>query len=440
MATMSLELSRTIGEHGGATEDEAEQDRSIQTLPPTDQGPKAWRFLFGCFMIEAVLWGIPVNYGVFQNYYSRQPEFQDNTNIALIGTLATSIQFLGAPFATPLVKKYHAWQRHMVWTGCALCVISLLAASFCTSIAGLAVTQGALYGTGFLIMYFPILCMMNEWFVRRRGLAYGILYAGGGLSGVGLPFLMEWLLARFGYKITLRALAVGVFLLIAPIQPLLKGRLPPSHSGAIRAVDLSFLAQSHFWVLALSNLCQGFAYYMPGLYLPTYASALGYSSRTGALILAASNLASTLGQVSFGYLTDRVDNVHILVFVSTTISAVVSFTLWGMAHSLTLLIVFAIAYGWFAGAYPVYWPRFGSLISEDPQPVYSMMSFGKGVGNVVAGPISATLLTRPLTSGYGMGRFQPLIVFVGSLMGVASLVIVGWPLRRFTPVRRRFTS
>lgn len=58
MATMSLELSRTIGEHGGATEDEAEQDRSIQTLPPTDQGPKAWRFLFGCFMIEAVLWGL----------------------------------------------------------------------------------------------------------------------------------------------------------------------------------------------------------------------------------------------------------------------------------------------------------------------------------------------------------------------------------------------
>lgn len=370
-----------------------------------------------------------MTFGVFQNFYSRQPEFENSPNIAIIGTLGTSIQFLGAPFATPLVKKYHAWQRHMIWFGSALCMVSLVGASFCKSVAGLAATQGALYATGFLILYYPLLSMMNEWFVRRRGLAYGILFAGGGFSGVGLPFLLEFLLARLGYKITLRGVAVAEFILVAPILPLLKGRLPPSQSSAARPVDFSFLTQPHFWVLTFSNLCQGLAYYMPALYLPTFAAALGYSSTVGAMILAANNVASVLGQLSFGYLTDRVDNVHFLVFASTAMSAVAAFALWGFAHSLELLVLFSITFGWFAGAYVVYWPKFGSMLSEDPQPIYGLLSFGKGLGNVVTGSISASLLTRPVSSGYGIGRFEPLIIFVGSLMAASSLGIVGWPMR-----------
>lgn len=286
-----------------------------------------------------------------------------------------------------------------------------------------------MYGAGFLMLYFPILCMLNEWFVRRRGFAYGVLYAGGGFSGVGLPFLLEWLLSRFGYRTTLRAVAVAQFILVAPTLPLLKGRLPPSHSSARRAVDLTFLTNAQFWILMASNLCQGFAFYVPALYLPSFASTLGYPGTIGAMILAVNNMASILGQVSFGYLTDRFDNIHLLVFVSTSISAIAAFTLWGLAHSLELLVLFATAFGWFAGAYIVFWPRFGTMLSEDPQPVYSLMAFGKGVGNVVTGPISASLLTRTVTSGYGLGRFESLIIFVGSLMAASSLGIVGWPLR-----------
>jgi hypothetical protein len=47
--------------------------------------------------------------------------------------------------------------------------------SFATQLWHLIVTQGLLYGLGFLCIYYPMLSMLNEWFHKRRGTAYGIM-------------------------------------------------------------------------------------------------------------------------------------------------------------------------------------------------------------------------------------------------------------------------
>lgn len=374
--------------------------------------------------------GFPVTFGVFQKYYTSHPQFEGNSNVAIIGTVSTSIYFIGAPIATPIVARFHRYQRLMCITGWAICVVSLIAASFCDSVNGLIGTQGVLYGFGFTMIYFPVLRMINEWFVARRGLAYGVLFGGGGLSGAGLPFLLELLLSKYGYRTTLRAVAVAMFVLVAPFLHLLKGRVPPASHGAIRAVDFSFLRQPLFWCFALSNLFQGFAYYIPSLYLPSYAASIGLSGTMGALLLAAHNVATGFGMFGFGWLSDRTSNVLLLVFASSFMASVASFVIWGFANSLAVLIVFALVFGLFAGAFPVFWAKFGAVLSDDPQPVYSMMAFGKGIGNLATGPITAGLLTRPVSSGYGMGRYESLILFLGSFMLCSSLGILGWPLKK----------
>ncbi|KAH8667008.1 monocarboxylate transporter [Xylariales sp. PMI_506] len=406
----------------------------IQSLPPTDSGADAWKFLFGSFMIEAVLWGFQLTFGVFQDYYTQLPEFEGNSNIAIIGTVSTSINFLGAPFVTHLVKRYQRWQRHMVVLGTSMCIISLVTASFMDTVPALIATQGVLYGLGFAILYSPVLRMLDEWFVRRRGLAYGILFAGGGFSGAGLPFALQALLTRYGYRVTLRAFAIAQFALVAPVLPLIKSRLPPSSHSALRRIDIGFLSQPLFYCFALSNLFQGLGYYIPSLYLPSYASAIGLSSTMGASILAINNVSTVVGQVAFGFISDRTQNVLLLVCASSLVSSIATLTLWGFASSATLLIVFALIFGLFGGAFVVLWNKFGTYLSEDPQPVYSLMSFGKGIGSMVVGPISARLLDAQITSGYGMGRFKLLIIFLGATMFCSSLGILGWPLKQ--PMRR----
>jgi len=352
--------------------------------------------------------------------------------------VATSIIFLGTPFATPLVKRFHAWQQYMVIAGSAICVISLIWASFANSIAELIASQGALYGTGVLILYAPLVSMLNEWFVERRGLAYGVVCAGGGFSGVGLPFLMEWLLATYGYRTALRVMAITQVILLAPILPLLKGRLLPGGYEKVN-MDLDFLRNPQFWVLTLSNLLLGFAVYIPSIYLPTFATLIGLSSRTGALLLAALNISSTLGQVAFGHLSDRFNNIFILVFVTTFVSAVASFCIWGFAQSLAPLLTYAIIFGFFGGAYVVFWPKF-ALLSKDPLLLYGFMAFGKGIGNIVTGPITARLLALPGSSEYGLGTYKNVIIYTGTLLLASSIGIIGWPMKTIAIRRARNES
>lgn len=369
-------------------------------------------------------------FGVFQEHYSRQPEFKDSPNIAAIGTISSSIYFLGAPFATRLVTRYQRWQYHMVLGGTTTCILALLGASFARSVNVLIATQGVLYGTGFLFLYTPLLSMLNEWFVQRRGFAYAVVFAGGGVSGVGLPFLFEWLLGRWGFRGALRIFVVVQLILVVPVLPLLRGRLPVSTRATVRPVDLTFLKNPVFWILTVSNLSQSLAYYIPPLYLPTFAAAMGLSGPIGALVLAAYNLATVAGQLGFGYLSDRVNDIFILVVITGLVSSVAAFTLWGLAHSLAPLILFTIIYGLFAGAYVVFWQRFGSMLSDDPQPVYSLMAFGKGVGNIVIAPISQSLLNKPLFSNYGLGKFGSLIIYLGSLMFFSSIGGMAWLTKR----------
>jgi MFS family permease len=158
----------------------------------------------------------------------------------------------------------------MIWGGWIACIASLIAASFATKVWHLIVTQGIAYGVGFLVLYYALLSMLNEWFVQRRGLAYGVLFAAAGISGTGLPFLIQVLLQRYGFAATLRSYAVALLVLIGPTLPFCRGR--HSYSAAdrpSRTVEWTILKNPIFWAFSFSNLFQGLAFYLPGIYLPS---------------------------------------------------------------------------------------------------------------------------------------------------------------------------
>ena len=183
--------------------------------------------------------------------------------------------------------------------------MSLIAGSFATRIETLILTQGVLYGIGELVLYYPVISMLNEWFVQKRWLAYGILCCATGVTGIAMPFIIELLLKNYGYSITLRAISIGLVVLTGPMLPLLKGRLPASQQSAAQKTDRSFLRKPLFFLYTTSNLCQAIGYFFPSLYLPSYASSLGLSPATGALLLALFSMAQVGGQLTFGFLSDN---------------------------------------------------------------------------------------------------------------------------------------
>ena len=76
-------------------------------------------------------------------------------------------------------------------------------------------------------MYFPIISMLNEWLVARHVLAFGIITAATGVSGVALPFILATQLDSYGYPTTLSAFAVTLVVLTGLVLPMLKADFLP---------------------------------------------------------------------------------------------------------------------------------------------------------------------------------------------------------------------
>ncbi|TRX96386.1 hypothetical protein FHL15_002658 [Xylaria flabelliformis] len=405
------------------SQDDAERQSTCleQELAPVDGGPAAWRLLFAAFVFEAFLWGFPLSFGVFQEYYSTIPEFAGNRYITVVGTTASGFGYLGAPYVQNGTLTYLSGS---------ICIAGLVLGSFASTLETLILTQGVAYGVGFLIFYYPILGMVNEYWIARRGMAYGLMCGASGFSGSVIPFVLQALLERYGYRTTLRAVAVGLTLLTGPFIPLLKGRLPPSERTSVPKINWTFLRSSLFWTYSVSNILQGLGYFFPSLYLPSYASSLKLGGKSGALLVAVMSASQVGGQFTFGLLSDRKVPLSILACLSPMIAAITSLTLWRLAESLPVLIVYAIVYGFFAAGFTAIWARMSTAITEDVTSgpfVFCLLNFGKGIGNVLAGPIGGSLVSVSKSTGTSSSTssssYQWVILFTGVSMFASAFTV-----------------
>ena len=242
------------------------------------------------------------------------------------------------------------------------------------------------------------------------------------VSGVCIPFVMNWGLNRYSSSTMLRAWAVVLVILAGPLLFYIKPRIPVSPTAHRRPLSFKFLKTSTFWVLQIGNTLEGLGFFMPNIYLPSYARTLGLSSVAGTVTVSLFNTMSVFGQVILGTLTDRL-HVTTVILISTIGATLSVFLLWGLSVSLPLLYVFSVVYGLFAGGFTSTWSGITQEIrkrdeSAEAGIVFAMLAAGRGVGSIVSGPLSNALIgIHPWiggsTTGYGTG-YGGLIVFTGA--------------------------
>ncbi|KAF2019335.1 MFS general substrate transporter [Aaosphaeria arxii CBS 175.79] len=437
MSTENIELGTPLTSRGldsGSAQvapEIADLNETNQTfaLPPADSGKDAWLFLFSCFMLEALIWGFPASYGVFQDYYSTHEPFEGSQNIAVVGAAAMGIMYMDITLMFPLLRYY---QRLRLWAapiGLVIMGLALGLGSFSTKVSHLILTQGVIYAIGGGFAWTPILFFLEQWWVRRRGFAYGATMAGLGLSGAILPLILEWLLHNYGYQTTLRVCALSFVALNFPVLIFFKPRLPLSQTVESRRFDLSFWKCSNFLILQSGNVVQSLGYFLPTIYLPTFARSLGASTLQSIVTVILLNGAAFVGSLCMGTAVDKFDVTKCL-FVSAVGSAIGVFVLWGLSTSLATLYCFCAVYGAFAGCYSSSWSAIMRETKEkketaDSGMIFACLSAGKGVGNLASGPLSEILLRYgPWKAGMAYGsNYGALIVFTG-----VTSVLGGWSI------------
>ncbi|KAL3422235.1 hypothetical protein PVAG01_06391 [Phlyctema vagabunda] len=404
--------------------DIAESQTEVEqpSLAPTDHGKSAYLVLAGCTLIQAPVWGYSSAFGVFQEYYTTH-EFEGQAGaVATIGTTLLGIMYLMMPITFTVLSRYPQLRPYCGPLGMVLTVGSLILSAYATKIWQLIASQGVLCAIGSGLLFSPTTLYLDEWFVSRKGMAYGTMWAGKSAGGVIFPFLMSSLLNRFGPRVTLQAWAATLAIITTPLLFFLKPRIPvqPSSNRSPRPLSWSFLKHSTFWMMELGCVVQSFGYLLPQTYLASYAHMLGLSDLTGAVLLAVFSLASLPGGIIIGILGDRLGSATV-VMISSLGSAISVFLFWGFSAQMALLSIFAIIYGFFAGGFSSSWSGTLQEIKREDSGVdtgliMGLLLGGRGLGYVLSGPASGALLSDAWSTSGHWGyetQYGPMIICTG---------------------------
>lgn len=110
-----------------------------------------------------------------------------------------------------------------------------------------------------------------------------------------------------------------------------------------------------FQMSLVSSMLQALAYFLPVLYLPSFASSLGLDASHASLTIALLNGASLLSRVTLGLLSDRLSPLALAMLCAFGTS-IATFVLWGVVvvrvgSHFSSLLVFGFAYGALAGGW-----------------------------------------------------------------------------------------
>ncbi|KNB19171.1 hypothetical protein FOXG_16597 [Fusarium oxysporum f. sp. lycopersici 4287] len=375
------------------------------SLPPTDRG-------------------YSVSFGIFQEYYSRPGSpisTASSGTIATIGALQQGVMYLMMPFAFLILTRYPRLRHLCGPLGLAVTVASLTASAFVNTVAGLIATQGALYSIGCGLLFCPISHYMNEWFVERKGMALGVMWAGKSGTGIAMPFVFDALLRRIGLKATLLAWAGASAAMTLPTLVFIKPRIPLHTQVQVQPLSFRFLRHTSFWMMQAGVIIQSLGYLMPSTYLASYASTIGLPSITGPILLALFSVASVPGGIVHGMLGDKFSATKAVTIASIG-SALPIWLLWGLSLDLANLVVFVIVYGFFAGGFSSTWSNMSTDIQKDDSAadsalIFGMLMGGRGIGFVTAGPLSGALLqAKAHLSNEALGyatQYGPMIICTG---------------------------
>ncbi|WWC93027.1 uncharacterized protein L201_007991 [Kwoniella dendrophila CBS 6074] len=427
-------------------------ERQLPSLPDIDNSREAWFYVIASFIQEMLFFGPLFSTGIYLKYYAASPDFRSASEpqISLIGTLSL---FFGYSAGIPLLYLYNHFPRSMrpsMWAGMILCSSSLLVASFVKDVKLLIIFQGVGPGLSGALCAFPIVRWIPEWFDKRKGIATGLIFSGGGVGGVYMPFLYDLFLDKLGYKWSLRIFAISTAVISGMTISFVKPRVPISSKSNVIRMPMpnffqTFFTSWGFLFLFLATLLQSFGYFNVALFLPRFSDTL--SSATGAGLLGAFNVSCLISQILWGHITDRISPSLAMSF-SSGLGLILVLFLWGFNQDylgIKVLMPFAISFGLITGGFSSMWSQSAhellgdqSLDKEKMSLLWSGLSVARGIGSIL-GPTIGSLLYKPpstmSTSGFhrwGSAGSPGLIALVAaSLFGSCLISLFNYSLNKF---------
>jgi MFS family permease len=199
---------------------------------------------------------------------------------------------------------------------------------------------------GFACLYTPLIATVGLWFERGRGLAMGIVTAGGTLGQAAAPLILQPLIAAFGWRDAYLYFGIGYAVLLVPAMLLVtKPRAAASQRADSTPDKASWSLPplvSVAWLGTASIFCC-VAMAVPLVHLIALFLDRGLSPAVAGSLLTTVMLAGTVGRITLGLIADRLGGLASCMLASLSQTATVY---WFVElQSLPSLYLLAAAFG-----------------------------------------------------------------------------------------------
>jgi MFS family permease len=326
---------------------------------------------------------------------------------------AFSFGFVVSAILSPLLGRMmdRVGPRAVMELGVGLMATGLLLAPLTSEPWHLYLTLGVLVGGGSVCLgYSGQSLFLPNWFVRRRGLAIGIAFAGVGVGSITLLPWAQLVIEGAGWRAACMALGALLLVVLAPINLLLRRRPEDMglHSDGDVAPDSATVAQpsnvvneawaavdwtlgramrtAPFWWIALAYFCGLYAWYAVQVHQTKYLVEIGFSSTTAAWALGLVSLFGIPGQIALGHISDRIGREWIWT-VSSVGFTICFVALVALRHNPTLMLLYVMVAAQGGLGYGLT-SIFGAVVAE----IYQGKHYGSIFGTLMLAAIAGGAL------------------------------------------------
>ncbi len=276
------------------------------------------------------------------------------------GTFSTIMSILGMILSPVAGKVLATKNTRLIMSTCLLIgVLGYTALSFVSNVVMLYVLAVIIgFGSAFSTTV-PIAILLTKWFVKSRGTAMSITFAGSSIGAMILSPIITKIITAFGWRMAFRFLGLGMLVVLVPMAFLIL-RNSPADKGltALGAEEMSSDAQETvvetglplktlqkkpvFWIYVLGIfvmlLTMGAMYHMAA-----HVVGIGMSADTAAKFVSIYSLVAIFGKLLMGRVFDKF-GVKAGILLGT-VSMGLTFVFLLIAKSFALLLVVALFYG-----------------------------------------------------------------------------------------------
>jgi len=333
---------------------------------------------------------------------------------------AFSFGFLVSGAVSPLIGRLmdRSGPRAVMELGVALMAAGLLLAPLTTQPWHLYLTIGVLVGAGSICLgYSGQSLFLPNWFIRRRGLAIGLAFAGVGLGSMTLLPWVQHMIEQSGWRTACTAMGLTVLAVLAPINLLLRQRpqdlgLQPDGDAAPAAsaakpisniVDAIWagtdwtlpraLRTARFWWLAIGYFGALYVWYAVQVHQTKYLLDIGFSADVAVWALGVVSLLGIPGQILLGHASDRLGREWI--WTASCLGFAICFAaLIALAHVPSLMLVYLMVLAQGALGY-----GFTSIMGAVVMEIFQGRHFGSIYGTVTLAALAGGA-AGPWVTGY----------------------------------------